>query len=270
MSGPREPAPAPPRVPPPTTHGAASRSPPTTRPMDPTRRVSERFGAVRLELETLVDLDRAVDALPDAPTDEVAARRLDLCPYFGVVWPSARAVALELAGRGDALAGRRVLELGCGLALPSLVAARLGARVTATDAHPDVGLFLERNLALNGLTRGSAAGQVDFRALDWNDGALGDDHDLVVGSDILYEARQPVPVARALAAHAAPGGEVLLADPGRRHLQRCVDELGAAGFEAQLDVVEVADPALDRDDVDLPPPDGPQTAEVFLLRLRRP
>src|SRR5688572_7285888 len=52
-------------------------------------------------------------------------------PYWALTWPSGLALAEELAGRE--LSGLRLLELGCGLAVPSLVAARRGASVLATD-----------------------------------------------------------------------------------------------------------------------------------------
>lgn len=228
--------------------------------------VHERFGAVELSVETLADLDAAVDALL-ARADEEEARRQragderlarDLCPYFGVVWPAARALAGELARRGPELAGRSVLELGCGLALPALVAARLGARVTATDLHPEVPGFLARNLALNGL--GPEA--VEYLELDWRTAGLARRFELVVGSDILYEAGHPAPVARALAAHVAPGGRILLADPARAYLQPCLDELARLGFEAALEVVAVADPSLDR-------AGDTHTREVFLIECER-
>jgi predicted nicotinamide N-methyase len=149
-----------------------------------------------------------------------------------------------------------VLELGCGLALPALVAAKLGASVTATDLHPDVPGFLARNLALNGL----APGAIDYVELDWRTGALGPRFDLVVGSDILYEAGHPEPVARALAAHVAPGGRILLADPARAYLQACLDALARLGFRAETEVVAVPDPALDRAGDEC-------SREVFLIAL---
>ena len=52
-------------------------------------------------------------------------------PYGAVVWPSAIALAHELATR--TLAGVRILELGAGTGLPGIVAASLGARVVQTD-----------------------------------------------------------------------------------------------------------------------------------------
>jgi predicted nicotinamide N-methyase len=229
--------------------------------------VRARVGGLVFELATLADLDEAVDraiadqAMADlerAGSPPEGTPGSDLCPYFGVLWPAARALAEELARRGAALAGKRVLELGCGLALPSLVAARLGARVTAADLHPAVPDYLARNLARNALP-GDA---VEFVALDWRAAGLGRTFDLVVSSDVLYEAGHPAPLARALAAHVAPRGEILLADPARAYLQACVDELARAGFRAELEVVPVPDPEVDRGG-------DARTSEVFLLALRR-
>src|SRR5690348_15910347 len=70
-------------------------------------------------------------------------------PYGGALWPSGKGLGDALAGR--ALDGLRGLELGCGLGLPSLVAARAGAQVTATDGSPDAVVFAAHNLAINEL-----------------------------------------------------------------------------------------------------------------------
>ncbi len=218
--------------------------------------VHERFGTLDLALETLADLDSAVNELLGRTSDDPRELERDLCPYFGVLWPAARALAGETARRGAALTGKRVLELGCGLALPALVAAKFGAHVTATDLHPDVPAFLVRNLELNHL----APEAIEYREHDWRAAALERTFDLVLGSDILYEAGHPGPVARALAAHVAPGGRILLADPARPYLQACLDELARLGFRAHDEVVAVADPSLDRAG-DL------RTREVFLIEL---
>lgn len=224
------------------------------------KEVRERFGAFELTLATLADLDQAVNTLcadyARRGADDELAR--DLCPYFGVIWPAARGLALEVARRAQELVGKSVIELGCGLALPSLVAAKAGARVLATDLHPDVPGFLALNLAHNGLD----AADVPYRELDWRAAALGTEFEWVLASDVLYEAAHPPAVARALAAHVAPGGHILLADPGRAYLQACLDELGVLGFRYDLEVERVADPALDR-------AGDRRTREVFVLDLVR-
>jgi len=230
------------------------------RPAYALKELVERFGSVELTVATLADLDRAVDALCKEYTERGADDELarDLSPYFGVIWPAARGLANECARRAPELAGKRVIELGCGLALPALVATRCGAQVTATDLHPDVPAFLARNLALNGF----APDAIAYRELDWRTSVVGADFDYVVASDVLYEAGHPAPVARALAAHLAPGGHILLADPGRAYLQAALTELGRLGFTHTLEVERVPDPALDR-------AGDRATREVFVIDLFR-
>jgi predicted nicotinamide N-methyase len=218
----------------------------------------ERIGGHLLRVEALENLDHAIDELFERLARDGRPELLEeLCPYFGVVWPSARGLCEELAAEAgantSALAGRRLLELGCGLALPSLLAAKLGAEVTATDVHPDVPRFLGRNLELNAIAFGTGPGRVRFEALDWRKTPTADRFDWVVGSDILYEREHPGPVARALASRLAPGGRLVLTDPGRPYLQGFSDEMRGLGFAAEVRARTVADNGA--------------TKEIFILRF---
>ncbi|MBI3555768.1 MAG: methyltransferase domain-containing protein [Deltaproteobacteria bacterium] len=224
------------------------------------KRHTELLGKVAIEIETLADLDATINKLCEG-VDPKAAEAVfveDLCPYFGVVWPAARAVSEHLARMGTWLAGKTVLELGCGLALPSLVAAKLGAKVIATDFHPDVPKFLSRNLNHNLLT----AANVEYRAYDWRKESTLGTFDFVVGSDILYEASHPKDVARSLAAHCARGSHIILGDPGRVYLQRCLDAICALGFQSDIFIKEVSDSHSDR-------AGDRKTKEVFVISLQK-
>jgi predicted nicotinamide N-methyase len=140
--------------------------------------------------------------LPDSGAVEWAP----LVPYWSVLWRSGVALAREIDGQ--ALHGLRVVELGCGLALPSLAAARAGAAVLATDACPEALELLARNAEANGVELETAAG-------DWNEpeGLLERaPFDLVLAADVLYE-RASVAALLALLPRLAP--EALLADPDR-------------------------------------------------------
>ena len=81
-------------------------------------------------------------------TDE-AFEREEFLPYWADLWPSAIELA-HVVARWD-LAGRRVLELGCGLALPGIAAALRGARVTVSDWAPDALGFARSNAERNGV-----------------------------------------------------------------------------------------------------------------------
>src|SRR5690606_11116343 len=82
------------------------------------------------------------------------AQSLGICsaswPLFGLLWPSSRQLAARMAQR-PVCNDERILEIGCGLALASLVGHRRGARVTASDCHPLASSFLDHNLQLNQL-----------------------------------------------------------------------------------------------------------------------
>lgn len=147
---------------------------------------------------------------PEALLDEEAFAHEEYLPYWAELWPSAPVLAQRLAERDD-LDGLRVLELGCGLALPSLFAASRGADVVATDWAPDALELLHANAARNGVT-------LQARRLDWFADAPEPDGPwpLVIAADVLYEARNAAPFLRALERTVAPGGEAWVADPGRR------------------------------------------------------
>lgn len=129
-------------------------------------------------------------------------------PLFGQVWPSAQKLADIM--QTWALGSRRILEIGCGLALASLVIHRRLGDITASDCHPLVESFLLANLRLNRLP------DMKYRTGNWTRANPGlGEFDLIIGSDVLYERGQPEQLAAFIALHAAPGAEVLIIDPNR-------------------------------------------------------
>jgi predicted nicotinamide N-methyase len=132
-------------------------------------------------------------------------------PYWATPWPSGAVLAGALADDPPAK-GARVIELGCGLALPSIVAARAGADVLATDGSEDAVAFAAHSLALNELD-GEVA-EVDWATQGDALVARGP-WDVVLAADVLY-LRASVEAALALLPRlVAPGGEIRLADPRR-------------------------------------------------------
>jgi predicted nicotinamide N-methyase len=124
------------------------------------------------------------------------------------------------------IAGKRILELGCGLGLSSLVLQRRGADITASDHHPLAASFLEHNAMLNGLSA------VAYRDLPWAvpDATLGR-FDLIIGSDILYERDHAALLAQMIVRHARPEAEMVLTDPGRGNSGPFTRALAAQGFD---------------------------------------
>jgi predicted nicotinamide N-methyase len=145
---------------------------------------------------------REAAALPDAGAVEWAP----VAPYWSVLWRSGVALARELDG--EDLRGRGVVELGCGLAAPSIAAARAGAAVLATDASSEALTLVERNARENGVG-------IETATIDWaHPGELigRAPFDLVLAADVLYERASVAPLL-SLIPRLAP--EAWLADPGR-------------------------------------------------------
>jgi predicted nicotinamide N-methyase len=144
----------------------------------------------------------------EALIDEDAFARDEFLPYWAELWPSAVALARHVAALP--LGGARVLELGCGLALPSIAAALAGGDVLATDWSEDALRLAERNAARNGAKLATAL-------VRWSDPPAVEPAELVLAADVLYEHRNAVRLAELLPAVITPGGTALVADPGRTY-----------------------------------------------------
>ena len=143
---------------------------------------------------------------PEALISEEAFEREEFLPYWAELWPSGLALAEEVAALP--LVGRRVLELGCGLGLPSFAAALGRADVLATDWAPDAVALLRENAARNEI-------ELEMEVASWFEpDALADraPWDLVLAADVLYERRNVEPL---LALLPRLGSEILVAEPGR-------------------------------------------------------
>ena len=154
----------------------------------------------------------------DALIDEAAFDEEEFLPYWAELWPSGLALARHVAGLD--LAGRTVLELGCGLGLPSLAAALRGADALATDWAESAIELLRDNAERNGAPLRVARVRwtepaVLLRAAPW---------DLVLGADLLYEARNADQLAELLP---LLGADVLLAEPGRPYTKDFLERFGA-------------------------------------------
>jgi predicted nicotinamide N-methyase len=188
--------------------------------MNPPRELLRRLDLVEEDLQLA---GRALSILrprsAEALLDEEAFEREEFLPYWAELWASGAALAQLLEARDPA--GLRVVELGCGLALPSLAAALAGARVLATDWSPDAIALVQENARRNGV-------EVDAAVVRWSDPARlvdGGPWQLVLAADVLYERRN---VDELLALLPQLGGEVLLADPGRPHATTFLERAAAS------------------------------------------
>jgi predicted nicotinamide N-methyase len=151
----------------------------------------------------------------------------------------------------DDWAGVRALELGSGVALPSLALASRGADVLATDWYEDALRFARANAERNGLP------PLRTELLDWRHPRGGWGYDLVIAADVLYEPRNGPLLTALLPRVTAPGGTVLIADPGRVYANDFLRLARDAGW------------AVDQADVRAEPSAAGAESKVRIHRLRR-
>jgi predicted nicotinamide N-methyase len=129
------------------------------------RKIEQRkMGEKLFVLEVIRDLDEAIDTICEAMTDEERKDPFaeDLCPYFGILWPAAEALGDFISKNPGHVSQKHVLEIGCGLGLPSLVASQFANRVLATDFHPDVEEYFLRNSRHSNV-------HCEYARLNWRD-----------------------------------------------------------------------------------------------------
>lgn len=176
-------------------------------------------------MDSVIDLYISDEERPGKETQD---------PYWCCPWPSALALAQLLTQRPELVQGKRVLELGCGLGIAGLAAALAGAHsVLLTDREP---LALEcalRSAAASGLACASLPSsfevavtqhdqQVAAAVLDWDklvDSTGFKGVDVVLASDVMYDASAAQPVAKLSPLLLATGSQparLILADPEDR------------------------------------------------------
>jgi predicted nicotinamide N-methyase len=174
-----------------------------------------------------------------ADEQRVIGEKDNRLPYGVALWPSAIALAHEIATREGEFTGRSVLELGAGTGLPGIMAASLGGRVVQTDRDA-----LALHLCMRNGERNGVAG-IEYRMADWTEWGDAERYDWVIGSDILYGESLHHHLRRIFETNLAPEGRVLLSDPFRGLSLRLMEALEADGWRVsynQWDVGEEGTP----------------------------
>lgn len=177
--------------------------------------------------------DRA-DKLLDHPEVHAASRRDDYMPYWAELWPAARMLAKALLK--EPLPERGVaLELGCGLGLCGIVALSRGLDVIFSDYDATALKFASDNARANGFR--------EFRTmqLDWReppDLCV----DVVLGSDLTYEARNIAPIVGCIRKVLKPGGMALVSDQDRISAEAFREALTDAGFAFSMAGMKAGEP----------------------------
>lgn len=148
-------------------------------------------------------------------------------PYWAHLWSGARVLAAAVPPQAG-----RVVELGCGLGLPGLVAARRGAQVTFVDRERLPLEFVAASARANGVAAARVAG-------DFATPPFATAFDLVLAAEILYDRAGFRALAVALARLAGVRGRVLLTDGQRIDTREFYPLLEAAGLAWRAQTVRV-------------------------------
>jgi len=188
-------------------------------------------GVADLIIRSLLDRQQFADPLGEAEALGISSAAW---PLFGLLWPSGLELALHMAQR-PLVRQERVLEIGCGLALASLVCHRQGVDITASDCHPLAASFLGENVRLNDMA------PLPYRHGDWaaapgagvvagGQARVSGRFDLIIGSDVLYERDDGGLLSGFIERHATACAEVLIVDPNRGNRSAFSKRMAALGF----------------------------------------
>ncbi|MCG3181626.1 MAG: hypothetical protein BIFFINMI_04024 [Phycisphaerae bacterium] len=179
-------------------------------------------------------------ALLDLPAVEEAFAADEYMPYWAHLWPAACMLAgwlIRHAASPEAAAEvglppppARLLELGCGLALPGLFAALDGYQVTASDYDDDALAYAEQNAELN---------RVHLRTVrvDWR---TPPPHrfPVILAADVLYERRNHQPILECLHECLEQAGLAVLADPNRQAADAFLEDAPRTGWRVATEPAE--------------------------------
>ncbi|ARM30385.1 methyltransferase [Prosthecochloris sp. HL-130-GSB] len=160
-------------------------------------------------------------ALLDRISPEEFARDEQM-PYWAEIWPSSLSLAEYMISELD-LSGRKVIELGSGVGVAGIAAARKGGRVVATDYSSEAVKFMRLNALQNSVA-------LECRQLDWRSIGIEDRFDVLVAADVLYERGNLLPIIGAIDALLQPDGCAWIADPRRRLAQQFLELAFENGF----------------------------------------
>lgn len=204
------------------------------------------FGTDDFHLRTLRDTQQCPDDLVDNPDDGISSANWGL---FGVLWSSE--VFLSDMMLNEKIGNRKILEVGCGIGLASIVLKHRGADITALDHHPSAAAFLNINTALNDLE------PIQCECIDWQN--LSPEFglfDFIIASDILYDHHTVTALVEFLVRHTTKNAHALIVDPCRGLSASFLRQSRARGFTATSESVEF-------------PLNTPDSDKYKVLRLQR-
>ncbi|MDX2129573.1 MAG: methyltransferase domain-containing protein [Chloroherpetonaceae bacterium] len=147
-------------------------------------------------------------------------------PYWAEIWPSSIHLS-EFILKNLHLKNKRLIEIGAGIGLCGVAAAKMGASVLCTDYSNEALKFITLNGLLNQFTNRDT---FDTTQLDWRWVQIEEKFDFLIAADVLYERRNVLPIVTALEKLLKPEGTAFIADPRRSMANGFLELLHENGF----------------------------------------
>ena len=205
------------------------------------------IGSESFELWYIQEVDQLIEELLAKGEDhpDVKDERL---PYWADIWASSIGLSEFIVENKNLVKGKTILEIGCGIGLPGIVAARCGATVCMTD-------YLEEALQMARLNwHQNIERQGKFEIMDWREPKRQLRADIVLASDVAYEERAFQPLINAFPHLIKKGGELWISEPNRAWAKPFFESLNQKGWIKQSQDFSVEQPGL--------------TSQVSVYRLR--
>ncbi|MEM7369288.1 MAG: 50S ribosomal protein L11 methyltransferase [Bacteroidota bacterium] len=178
----------------------------------------------RLSIASVKDVDQVLDSYLSQDEQEEAIQDEQI-PYWAEVWPSAIALGTYLLSKEYLTPESQVLEIGCGLGVPGIVAGKIAKKVVLTDYLSDPLLFAKYNWNRNHLV------EADCRLMDWRAPSSSLASDIVLASDVAYEPRAFDPLLASIPVLLKPHGRLILSEPRRPIAQPFRSMLGQLDYQ---------------------------------------
>ena len=191
-----------------------------------------KIAHLHLKIKRVSNIDDLLDDLIQKGNEDEAVKD-ERIPYWADLWPSAIALSEYLVQHNIVKPGMKVLEIGCGLGLPGIVAGKLGANVIFTDYLSEPLEYAKHNWSVNNDS------QAKFVQLDWRKADYFYDADLILASDIAYESRSFIDIVNMLNALGKSDKQVLLSEPSRELAKPFMEMITKSGLKCDRIVIPV-------------------------------
>lgn len=168
-------------------------------------------------------------------------------PFWARVWPSALGMCKFLEANTALIQGKRVVEWGAGLGLPSLLSAHFATEVLCTDCSTEAMELVCQSVALNKLRN------VNCASFNWHSPEALPAFDVLLLSDINYNPADFEVLIQRLEACLQQGVQIIISTPQRIMAKPFVEKLLAyCIFKTTVPITVCR-----------------QTTEIFIMQLQK-